>query len=172
MLWKSLSKKLQLLGSSLENNTKKKWWVICYKIREPDHTFRGHQGLSRDPPSPRALSAWVMLSELTRSEDYPLSSVRSKVGLSLARLSFLPRSKVIGYTAAPSTKLPSTLHPSLLLQPKSLLLKHKYDSLKLSLQKHLGCLCTCAQSLSHVHLSAAPWTVAHQAPLSMGFPRQ
>ena len=52
------------------------------------------------------------------------------------------------------------------------LLKHKYDSLKLSLQKHLGCLCTCAQSLSHVHLSAAPWTVAHQAPLSMGFPRQ
>ena len=114
----------------------------------------------------------MMLSELTRSEDYPLSSVRSKVGLSLARLSFLPRSKVIGYTAAPSTKLPSTLHPSLLLQPKSLLLKHKYDSLKLSLQKHLGCLCTCAQSLSHVHLSAAPWTVAHQAPLSMGFPRQ
>ena len=27
-------------------------------------------------------------------------------------------------------------------------------------------------SLSHVQLFAAPWTVAHQAPLSMGFPRQ
>ena len=27
-----------------------------------------------------------------------------------------------------------------------------------------------AQSLSHVRLFATPWTVAHQAPLSMGFP--
>ena len=25
---------------------------------------------------------------------------------------------------------------------------------------------------SHVRLSATPWTIAHQAPLSMGFPRQ
>ena len=30
----------------------------------------------------------------------------------------------------------------------------------------------CAQLLSHVLLFAAPWTVAHQAPLSMGFIRQ
>ena len=28
------------------------------------------------------------------------------------------------------------------------------------------------QSLSRVQLSATPWTVAHQAPLAMGFPRQ
>ena len=28
------------------------------------------------------------------------------------------------------------------------------------------------QSLSHVRLFVTPWTVAHQAPLSMGFPRQ
>ena len=28
------------------------------------------------------------------------------------------------------------------------------------------------QSLSHVQLFATPWTVAHQAPLSMGFLRQ
>ena len=28
------------------------------------------------------------------------------------------------------------------------------------------------KSLSHVWLFATPWTVAHQAPLSMGFPRQ
>ena len=28
------------------------------------------------------------------------------------------------------------------------------------------------QSLSRVRLFATPWTVAHQAPLSMGFPRQ
>ena len=25
---------------------------------------------------------------------------------------------------------------------------------------------------SHIRLFATPWTVAHQAPLSMGFPRQ
>ena len=30
----------------------------------------------------------------------------------------------------------------------------------------------CAQSLSHVQLSATPWTVANQAHLSMGFSRQ
>ena len=31
------------------------------------------------------------------------------------------------------------------------------------------CLC---QSLSHVRLFVIPWTLAHQAPLSMGFSRQ
>ena len=30
----------------------------------------------------------------------------------------------------------------------------------------------CAQSLRHVRLCATPWTVARQAPLSMGFSRQ
>ena len=30
----------------------------------------------------------------------------------------------------------------------------------------------CAQSLSRVQLFVAPWTVAHQVPLSMRFPRQ
>ena len=36
------------------------------------------------------------------------------------------------------------------------------------------CVCVggCAQSLSCVQLFATPWTVAHQAPLSLGFPRQ
>ena len=33
-------------------------------------------------------------------------------------------------------------------------------------------ICVHAQSLSHVQLFATLWTVAHQAPLSMGFPRQ
>ena len=34
-------------------------------------------------------------------------------------------------------------------------------------------MCTlCCAVLSRVQLSATPWTVAHQAPLSMGFPRQ
>ena len=31
----------------------------------------------------------------------------------------------------------------------------------------LTTLCTCVQLLSHVRLSVTPWTVAHQAPLSM-----
>ena len=33
-------------------------------------------------------------------------------------------------------------------------------------------LCVCAQSLSPVWLFVTSWTVAYQAPLSMGFPRQ
>ena len=33
-------------------------------------------------------------------------------------------------------------------------------------------VCVCARVLSHVQLFATPWTVAHQAPLSIGFSRQ
>ena len=35
-----------------------------------------------------------------------------------------------------------------------------------------GCVCVCAQSLSHVWLFATTWTVARQAPLFLEFPRQ
>ena len=31
------------------------------------------------------------------------------------------------------------------------------------------CVCVCAQLLSHVRLFVTPWTVVHQAPLSMRF---
>ena len=34
------------------------------------------------------------------------------------------------------------------------------------------CVCVCAYLLSQVQLFATPWTVAHQAPLSMGLSRQ
>ena len=34
------------------------------------------------------------------------------------------------------------------------------------------CVCVCVQSLSHVKLFANPWTIARQAPLSMGFSGQ
>ena len=40
--------------------------------------------------------------------------------------------------------------------------------LLLALHSYGMCLCV----LSHVRLFVTPWTVAHQAPLSMGFPRQ
>ena len=33
-------------------------------------------------------------------------------------------------------------------------------------------MCTCTQALSHVQLFVTPWTVACQAPLSVGFSRQ
>ena len=39
------------------------------------------------------------------------------------------------------------------------------------LEDYQGPLC-CARSLSHVRLFATPWTVAHQAPLSLGVSRQ
>ena len=34
------------------------------------------------------------------------------------------------------------------------------------------CVCVCVYTLSHVRLSAAPWTVACQVPLSKGFSSQ
>ena len=33
-------------------------------------------------------------------------------------------------------------------------------------------ICGCVCVLSHVQLFVTPWTVAHQAPLSLGFPRK
>ena len=34
------------------------------------------------------------------------------------------------------------------------------------------CVCVCMFVLSHVRFFVTPWTLAHQAPLSMKFPRQ
>ena len=39
-------------------------------------------------------------------------------------------------------------------------------------QEQLADLAVVAQLLSHGQLFSTPWTVARQAPLSMGFPRQ
>ena len=33
-------------------------------------------------------------------------------------------------------------------------------------------MCECAQSLGHVRLMVAQWTVAHQVPLPKGFSKQ
>ena len=43
---------------------------------------------------------------------------------------------------------------------------------KLSEMSVCVCVCVSAHLLSHAHLFATPWTVARQAPLSMGFLRQ
>ena len=45
-------------------------------------------------------------------------------------------------------------------------------SLPFSLKMLLLLTVCCAQSLSRVRLFVTPWTVAHQAPLSLGFSRQ
>ena len=47
-----------------------------------------------------------------------------------------------------------------------------YLTLKLTFLYAHFCKCVCAQSFSHVRLFVTPWTIAHQAPLSIGFPRQ
>ena len=39
-------------------------------------------------------------------------------------------------------------------------------------QAHLAPSLPIVKSLSHVRLFATPWTIAHQAPPSMGFSRQ
>ena len=61
----------------------------------------------------------------------------------------------------------STLSQWLQYGPRSAHCLHKLD-LGAGLQGHP----TWAQSRSHIRLFATPWTVAHQAPLSTGFPRQ
>ena len=49
---------------------------------------------------------------------------------------------------------------------------HLSSSLCLSAARVCVCVCVCAQSLSCIRLFATLWTVACQAPLSIGFPRQ
>ena len=43
---------------------------------------------------------------------------------------------------------------------------------RLNREEMCVCVCVCVYTLSHVRLSAAPWTVACQVPLSKGFSRQ
>ena len=50
--------------------------------------------------------------------------------------------------------------------------KGKTDKIDFIKIKHLYALKVKVKSLSRVRLFAAPWTVAHQAPPSMGFSRQ
>ena len=58
------------------------------------------------------------------------------------------------------------------------LIDERYHTMDLrsleNFQTHCVCVCVCAlaQMLSHVGLSVTSWTMAHQAPLSMGVSRQ
>ena len=50
---------------------------------------------------------------------------------------------------------------------------HNQDKANYSLQLHIyNTVKVKVKSLSHVRLFVTPWTVAYQAPLSMGFSRQ
>ena len=53
-----------------------------------------------------------------------------------------------------------------------LILIYVCDFTKSKVKLSTHCACARAKSLSRVRLFAAPWTVARQAPLSMGFSRQ
>ena len=49
-------------------------------------------------------------------------------------------------------------------------MNHQENGTYPTLKVHVFCMC--AQSLSHVRLFVTSWTVARQAPLSVGFSRQ
>ena len=51
-------------------------------------------------------------------------------------------------------------------------IERKHSEIASHVTEVSSCLCVHAKSLSRVQLFATPWTVAHQAPLSMGFSRQ
>ena len=48
----------------------------------------------------------------------------------------------------------------------------RINLINISEEKNLTQVYKSVKSLSRVRLFAIPWTVAHQTPLSMGFPRQ
>ena len=54
-----------------------------------------------------------------------------------------------------------------------LMVNHSFLLLAKTLREKRSIKCSeSIKSLSHVPLFATPWTLAHQSPLSMGFPRQ
>ena len=52
----------------------------------------------------------------------------------------------------------------------SILILHVMSRHETQCSRYSG-VCVCVCKLSHVRLFATPWTVAHQAPLSMEFSR-
>ena len=48
----------------------------------------------------------------------------------------------------------------------------RINLINISEEKNFTQVYKSVKSLSHVGLFAIPWTIAHQTPLSMGFPRQ
>ena len=59
-----------------------------------------------------------------------------------------------------------------LYRPQASHMGEKISLNTLSFGNPVPLACMHAQTLSRIWLFATPWTVAHQAPLSMGFPRQ
>ena len=77
------------------------------------------------------------------------------------------RCKPVFHRSSPHAPPSCTLSPSPQAAP-SLLPSHS----PLPAQTSSAEWCVCARWLSHVQLPVTPWTVARQAPLSMGFSRQ
>ena len=53
-----------------------------------------------------------------------------------------------------------------------LLMRLSFHSFYLTVPSLLSFMVAVVRPLNHVQLFVTPWTVAHQAPLPMGFPRQ
>ena len=71
-------------------------------------------------------------------------------------------------------QLPSGADPGFVGSKASVNLKNflKTTNYDLKLDLKINFFLVKVKSLSHVRLFATPWTVAYQAPLSMGFSRQ
>ena len=90
-------------------------------------------------------------------------------------------SSLVGYpTLSDRTQMISVVWIYLFLWPIDIMLlitlpQHLQRGLsapKLSHQGVLQLVVVVVWSLSHINSFATPWTIAHQAPLSIGFPRQ
>ena len=69
----------------------------------------------------------------------------------------------------PRTEAPGGLKPMGLQESRTRLCDSTITRQQ-RVRQNIVCVCACV--LSHVQLFVTPWTVAHQAPLSMGFSRQ
>ena len=96
-----------------------------------------------------------------------VSSMRPNVCFSLLFFLFVKIVSIHGQTqmSAPSIISPETLTPILATADYIPIALHSFFNLTPYTNVRI-------QSLSHVQLFVTPWTVARQAPLSMGFSRQ
>ena len=110
------------------------------------------------PDSPTA--SHLRTLELVQIEPEGLSVAFHKSLKQLCRLDLnsqleLPMRKKFQHSQTPSVKMTKKKNPKIVI---------KYSESKLKFERQVM-----VQSLSHVGLFATPWTIACQAPLSMGF---
>ena len=142
-----------------------------------------HHLRASSPPSWIQTSVLIKFSSLLKAKQSPILWGEFLPRLSVLPLSLTPLPRPLCKPLAPwaayrmlGPAFPKTCTPSPAL--------HCQDDFAHHTAEHTGKrkIIPCSRvkmtqdsevkSLSHVQLFATPWTVAHQAPLSMGFPRQ